>query len=175
MTTQFAFFSLPPTHCQRCGRLLTARQSISRAIGPICAHRGANKDTAEMDQEFADFTLFDPVVDGIVLRRNETGLWTNVPHIVTHHSPTGFEFGYAGSGPADLALNIVEMLLNRIGYHGAREKCWRGDCYRAAFELHQAFKFQFIATTPREGAIIPYEAVESWVREHLPNTAPDSD
>src|SRR3972149_2623871 len=108
MTTQFAFFSLPPPHCQRCGRLLTARQSISRAIGPICAHRGANKDTAEMDQEFADFTLFDPVVDGTARGRNEPGLWTNPPPIAPHPSPPGSNFVDAASGPADLALNIVE-------------------------------------------------------------------
>ena len=30
----------------------------------------------------------------------------SLPHLV-HHSPTGFEFGYGGSGPADLARSIV--------------------------------------------------------------------
>jgi hypothetical protein len=33
-----------------------------------------------------------------------------VPHIV-HHSPTGMEFGYAGSGPADLALSLLTFHL----------------------------------------------------------------
>jgi hypothetical protein len=32
-------------------------------------------------------------------------------HLV-RHSPTGFEFGYAGSGPSDLARSIVGDLLN---------------------------------------------------------------
>lgn len=30
----------------------------------------------------------------------------SLEHII-HHSPTGFEFGYNGSGPADLALSIL--------------------------------------------------------------------
>ena len=29
-----------------------------------------------------------------------------LPHIL-RHSPTGFEFGYGGSGPADLAFSIL--------------------------------------------------------------------
>jgi hypothetical protein len=33
-----------------------------------------------------------------------------VPHLV-HHSPTGMEFGYAGSGPADLALSLLTFHL----------------------------------------------------------------
>ena len=33
-----------------------------------------------------------------------------VPHVV-HHSPTGMEFGYAGSGPADLALSLLTFHL----------------------------------------------------------------
>ncbi len=33
-----------------------------------------------------------------------------VPHLV-HHSPTGMEFGYAGSGPADLALSLLSFHL----------------------------------------------------------------
>lgn len=85
------------------------------------------------DQEFYDFTLFDPIESGIILRRDDPeavgGIYTNVPHLVTHHSPSGYEFGYGGSGPADLALNICEIILNRIGYEGERTKCYAGDCW----------------------------------------------
>jgi hypothetical protein len=45
------------------------------------------------------------------------------------HSPTGFECGYGGSGPADLALSILADLV------GLKE----ADIY------YQSFKFQFIA------------------------------
>lgn len=41
-------------------------------------------------------------------------------HRIVYHSPTGFEWGYAGSGPADLALNI---LADASGWEGS----WRYD------------------------------------------------
>jgi hypothetical protein len=47
-----------------------------------------------------------------------------------NHSPTGFEWGYGGSGPAQLALAILADAL-----------C---DDRRAA-RLHQAFKWKVIA------------------------------
>ncbi len=48
---------------------------------------------------------------------------TNVPHLGVHHSPSGFEFGYGGSGPADLALNVCQFYLNSIGYQGEKTNC----------------------------------------------------
>ena len=51
------------------------------------------------------------------------------------HSPTGFEFGYGGSGPAQLALAIL------------------ADCCgdEAAVAYHQPFKWAVIARLPAEG------------------------
>ena len=37
------------------------------------------------------------------------GAWTPLPH-VGGHSPTGFRWGYGGSGPADLAASLVAAL-----------------------------------------------------------------
>ena len=112
-----------------------------------------------------DETLFDSIQNGIILKRGPNALGTNVPHHCVHHSPTGFEWGYAGSGPADLALNIVESALLSLGYKGPRMNVWRGQCFDLSFHLHQAFKFQFIATANRDGAVIPWEPVLSWVKE----------
>jgi hypothetical protein len=47
-----------------------------------------------------------------------------------NHSPTGFEWGFAGSGPAQLALALLADAL--------------GDDARA-LRLHQQFKFRYIA------------------------------
>ena len=41
---------------------------------------------------------------------NEKGRKTVVPHIALH-SPTGFNWGYGGSGPADLALALTRHAL----------------------------------------------------------------
>lgn len=45
------------------------------------------------------------------------------------HSPSGFEVGYGGSGPAQLALAILMMFTDNI----------------TAVKLHQDFKWQFLA------------------------------
>ena len=115
--------------------------------------------------DFHDKALPDPISDGIILRRDDIGVWTNVPHVVVHHSPTGFEWGYGGSGPADLALNVVEVVLNRIGYKGDKMKCWDGDCFMLSWSLHQDFKWQFIASADRFGDTIPYATVEAWIKQ----------
>ena len=52
-----------------------------------------------------------------------------------NHSPTGFEWGYGGAGPAQLALAILADHL--------------GD--REALRLHPDFKSYFVAALPEEG------------------------
>jgi len=158
------------TCCCICGRPLTAPETIERGMGVRCANKlqRAAEERREADPS-ADVFLPIPFEKGIVLRRQ--GQWvikTNVPHLVVHHSPTGFEFGYAGSGPADLALNIVQAMLNRLGYHGDRTTCYRGTCFSLAYRLHQLIKFAFIAGAPREGSVIPYPVVEAWMLERIP-------
>jgi len=53
-----------------------------------------------------------------------------------NHSPTGFEWGYGGSGPAQLALAI-------LADHLANDE--------KAVRLHQDFKFKVIASLSRQG------------------------
>lgn len=54
-----------------------------------------------------------------------------------NHSPTGIEWGYGGSGPAQLALAILADHLNDD---------------EAAFNLHQRFKWAVVAAfLPRRG------------------------
>jgi Family of unknown function (DUF6166) len=67
---------------------------------------------------------------------------------VWNHSPTGFEFGYGGSGPAQLALAILLDFLN--------------DEPRAV-RLHQAFKFHFIGGIDHPGGVITGEEISTWI------------
>jgi hypothetical protein len=55
---------------------------------------------------------------------------------IVNHSPTGFCWGYAGSGPAQLALAIM------LDY-------FKGDRERA-LSLYQDFKFKVIARLPMD-------------------------
>ena len=97
-----------------------------------------------------------PATD-VICRRDAGGdVSTNVERSMTLHSPDGFEFGYAGSGPADLALNILLPLV--------------GPC--EAIRLHQAFKDAFVAKLPRAGGVIPAADIEDWLRRHTDDRAP---
>ena len=69
--------------------------------------------------------------------RHSNGNVTFLRHRIVLHSPTGFGWGYGGSGPADLALNMLYDYLLRTKCKGAR-------CM--ALDLHQSFKWGFIAT-----------------------------
>lgn len=152
-------------NCRTCGRVLSNPASVERGIGPVCASREAlSQDTDEAD-EFSDRFLAEPDYrEEILLVRDGERVYTNVPHLITHHSPDGYEWGHGGSGPADLALNIVEAALRDLGHDGENIECWRGGCFREAWRLHQDFKRRFLADMPRSGGVISWEDVAGWVR-----------
>ena len=66
------------------------------------------------------------------------------------HSPTGFQWGYAGSGPAQLALALL--------LHHTK------DTYKA-LKYHQAFKADVIGRLPHKWEIAPNE-IDQWLNEH---------
>jgi hypothetical protein len=64
-----------------------------------------------------------------------------------NHSPTGFEYGYGGSGPAQLSLALLADAL--------------GDDAKAV-QLHQAFKWEVTARLPaRQNWTLSDEEVRS--------------
>lgn len=80
------------------------------------------------------------------------------------HSPTGFEWGYSGSGPADLARCI---LLHHFGVTPTS----RGKFYPpAAGELpvgYQAFKFDVIARLePDAQWALTSQQISGWIEAH---------
>lgn len=92
---------------------------------------------------------------------------TNVPWSVVDHSPTGFEWGYYGQGPADLALNILN-LFEPPGADGQEPVgCWDGEASRTAHALHQAFKEDFLAKMPAEGGMIRGTEIRAWISERV--------
>lgn len=110
--------------CRRCNRHLKSEPWASLGIGKICSKK---EQINTIKQENGDSDIIVPYDGGdIWIERiaaptigdngNLTiavhacsGIKTNVQRSVYRHSPTGFNFGYGGSGPADLALNIIAM------------------------------------------------------------------
>jgi hypothetical protein len=65
------------------------------------------------------------------------------------HSPDGFEWGYGGSGPADLALSILADLV--------------GDDTARAF--HQDFKWKFICLLPHDEWELGEAGIMEWLKQ----------
>lgn len=160
--------------CLCCNRPLSVAESVIRGLGPICAAKKAAELAGAPDRDAVDLP-FDPETKDILCRRDADGkLHFNIYQIVHHHSPTGFEWGYGGSGPADFALNILELFM--------REKGFKPDlpirdfqdgeittlkiCSRS-WKLHQEFKWLFVASLPREGGTIEGDAIRAFINRKL--------
>jgi len=68
---------------------------------------------------------------------------------VRDHSPTGFNWGYGGSGPAQLALALLMVFAGR----------------EFAERNYQDFKWQMVATLPQEDFEMSAASVEEWIRQ----------
>ncbi len=72
---------------------------------------------------------------------------------ILNHSPTGFAWGYMGSGPAQLAL---AMLLD-----------YTGDAVFAN-KYHQLFKIDIISDLPRDEAwSVNSDEIDTWIHENI--------
>lgn len=119
-------------------------------MGPVCARKAgggaadAFPHTADMLPE--PFSMF-----GLLCKRDKNGYArTNIPHQIVRHSPTGFEWGYSGSGPAELALNTLALCTSQAD----------------AERLYQNFKAEFLAGMPREGWMIPMATINAYLTEN---------
>ncbi len=159
------------TTCCRCHRALTDPESKKRGLGPICASRRnaavteqesmlvvPPKSWPEFDYKVAIQKLAESKDEGeYVVYRLESGNGISayfqagdnpripLPHIV-YHSPTGFEMGYGGSGPADLARSI---LAHAVGLP-------------LADLLYQDFKFEFVACA-KDKLVVSLSNIRQWV------------
>ena len=85
-----------------------------------------------------------------------------VPHVLWH-SPNGFEYGYAGSGPADLALSILahfygldatelaKTIRTTFGHDASESE-------RRVVQWHQDFKARVIAKADRNEPLLIHRA-----------------
>ena len=150
--------------CEMCGRPLTDPISSEVGIGPVCQKKWRSKLPIEEE----DLVLIaQPMRFDVKLSRNENdAAVTNVPHSIIHHSPCGFEWGYAGSGPADLALNILNAFVPP-GFDGLpQSQMWKGRASFTADFLHQLFKNEFLFEMPRTGGTILKEAIEDFLHDN---------
>lgn len=116
--------------------------------------------------------------EGAVVLARSYGL----PHIV-HHSPTGFEFGYLGSGPADLALSILadyfdappELVLRRLRGPLDVDGTNARDNAEAVVRLYQSFKEDFIARQRGSEFSITADDIDRWLRDREASEGEDGE
>ena len=74
-------------------------------------------------------------------------------------------WGYAGSGPADLALNVLAAYCP-FSAGGKTVKLWDGHLVSDwAERYHHAFNRDFLESLPEEGGVITEAEIRSWLRE----------
>lgn len=85
------------------------------------------------------------------------GLESRLRHIV-RHSPDGFEWGYAGSGPADLALSILTDLCGP----------------NVAEFFYQRFKAEILAGIQTDEFTITEQQIREWIQNLTGTPTPEN-
>lgn len=80
-----------------------------------------------------------------------------LPHVV-RHSPTGLEWGYGGSGPADLALSIMAHI-NEVPNLSSR--------------LYQRFKEDIVSHLDQPGFRLSEGQVREWLNQRWSQMSED--
>jgi len=83
-----------------------------------------------------------------------------LPHHILH-SPTGFQMGHEGSGPADLARSILICHFRRT--------MKKESAIKEADKFYQGFKREFIAPA-KEVLVISDNAITRWLETEQPST-----
>ena len=91
------------------------------------------------------------------------------PPVLRHHScedcTTVQSWGHVGSGPADLALNVLAAYCP-ITAGGRAVRLGDGHLVSDRVErYHHAFKRDFLESLPEQGGVITEAEIRSWLRE----------
>jgi hypothetical protein len=113
-------------------------------------HENAIKLIFTMKTYIAHRIQGEPVVDVVQSNIRRYRLSPRRSQRIVNHSPTGFEWNYYGSGPAQLALAILLDCTND------RETAQRG---------YQRFKDQIIGPAPEEGFTITEGQIREWLKK----------
>ena len=98
--------------------------------------------------------------DGVVKVILPSGRSRPLRHVLLH-SPTGFAWGYEGSGPADLAMSL---LCDVLGERPSKRQLIYGRF--KAYPHHQAFKRQVVANWKIGRTFeIDSESIAAWLRK----------
>jgi len=140
--------------CWNCGQVFGPLITFTGTECPVCLADNRLSPGPAQEGEFRFWRENDGVNEGVAQ--------SNLAQRYVMHSPTGFEWGYGGSGPADLALNMVQYVLENNQWQGERV---RRGWFEEAEAFHQEVKRNWLVNIPREGGTIDYRQFERVVME----------
>jgi hypothetical protein len=109
----------------------------------------------------------DALNEGVTCWRAPDGTArSSIPQRHVHYAPKGFDWGFGGSGPADLALNVLALFLPLAPDTTGVALRDGSSVSEAAWALHQAFKYDLIGTLPRAGGHITAKTIRAWISTH---------
>ena len=109
----------------------------------------------------------DVRIEGLTCWRTSDGAArSSIPQQHVHYAPTGFDWGFGGSGPADLALNVLARFLPLAPDATGVALRDGSSVSEAAWALHEEFKYDLIATLPRSGGHIIAKTISAWINAH---------
>ena len=144
--------------CARCGRALKNPKARELGYGLICWRKIQGERAREQRNADDSIVITPTITDGYAGARGENGEIKVVRirngrqeplrHLVLH-SPSGFEWGYSGSGPTDLARSIIADVTGDDNPHPG---------------IYQEFKRQFV-TRWKDRWEVSLEKIQSWLKE----------
>ena len=132
-----------PARCRKCHRILTTPAAVEAGYGPVCYAKEFGKSLYSTSKatrsagssprirmrmpQAAKRKKIEPMplltADVTCSRDADGKAHVNIPQRIRYHSPSGIEWGYGGSGPADLALNILSLYVEeRTAYQSRLHK-----------------------------------------------------
>lgn len=144
--------------CARCGRALKSPKAREIGYGMVC-WRKIQGEMARDQRNADDSIIITPTItdgyagargpDGSVkVVRIRNGVQEPLRHLV-HHSPDGFNWGYGGSGPADLARSIIGDVTGDENPHPA---------------IYQPFKWEFVSSWGNRWEI-SLDEIRAWLEK----------
>ena len=146
--------------CRICKRTLSNPTWVRLGIGPVCARKNGVTGASRPGQTEADdddlvpydggdlfIERISPWISEAGVKDFASGCRSNVPRQIYRHSPTGYNFGYSGSGPSDFALNASLLL------------CEHAD---DAYRIYQDFKFFFVSGATEDALVIQIDQAKKF-------------
>jgi len=99
--------------------------------------------------------------------RDGRGPHINLPVNFHHHTYAGFDWGRNGPGASELALILVQSALEHAGYFGRSINLARGQCFKRAWRMHQAFKRSVVVDKLAAGQnhAIQWDDIDAWIAQ----------